>query len=132
MQGVDGYELQTYEFTTIDPTAGLTARPATLKQANELVKQLHRHHKPVTGHRFSIAAFCGDTLVGCAIVGRPVARLVDQYNVCEVVRLVTDGTKNACSFLYARCARAAEAMGFDFIQTYTLPEEGGASLRAAG
>jgi hypothetical protein len=121
--------------------AVLYARPCTLKQANELVGQIHRHHKPVQGHRFSIAAYLhhryavGDLmneLVGVAIVGRPVGRMVDQYDACEVTRLATNGTKNACSFLYAKCARAAEAMGFEFIQTYTLESEPGTSLRAAG
>lgn len=101
----------------------LHVRPCTLKEANALVAQLHR---------LSIAAYCGERCVGVAIVGRPVARMVDQYRVAEVTRLATDGTKNACSILYAAAARACDAMGFESIQTYTLPEEGGASLRAAG
>lgn len=113
-------------------TDRLEARPLTLAQANALVSQLHRHHKPTRGHRFSIGAYAGDAAVGAVIVGRPVARMVDQYAVCEVTRLVTDGTRNACSFLYARAAQAAQAMGFARIQTYTLPEEGGVSLRASG
>ena len=110
----------------------LSARPLTINQANELVSKLHRHHKPVVGHRYSNGAYDGDRFVGAVIVGRPVARAVDQYSVAEVTRLVTDGTRNACSFLYARAATAAQAMGFERIQTYTLPEEGGASLRAVG
>lgn len=111
---------------------GLVARPCTLKQANALVDSIHRHHDPVVGHRFSIAAYLDGALVGVAIVGRPMGRAVPQYTTCEVVRLATDGTPNACSFLYSRCARAAEAMGFDFIQTYILESEPGTSLRAAG
>lgn len=71
-------------------------------------------------------------MVGAAICGRPVARKVDQYAVLEVTRLVTDGTHNACSILYAACARAADAMGFEKIQTYILEEESGTSLRASG
>lgn len=110
----------------------LKARPCTLKQANELIELLHRHHKPVRGHRFSIAAYLGESLVGIAVVGRPVGRGVPQYDTCEVTRLATDGQKNACSFLYARCAAAAAAMGFSFIQTYILDSEPGTSLRAAG
>lgn len=58
--------------------------------------------------------------------------MVNQTCIAEVSRLATDGTRNACSILYAAAARACDAMGFDSIQTYTLPEEGGASLRAAG
>lgn len=108
------------------------ARPLTLKQANELVQRLHRHHKPVIGHRFSIGAEKDGSLVGAAITGRPVARKCDQYNTAEVTRLVTDGTKNACSFLYSASARAADAMGYEKIQTYILKSEDGTSLRAAG
>jgi hypothetical protein len=110
----------------------MRARPLTLKQANELIAAMHRHHKPVVGHRFTIGAEVEGRLVGAAVVGRPVARNVPQYTVAEVTRLVTDGTKNACSFLYAACARAAAAMGFHKIQTYILASEPGTSLRAAG
>lgn len=112
--------------------AKMRAFPLTLKQANELVDNIHRHHKPVQGHRFSIGAKKDGRVVGAVIVGRPVARAVDQYAVAEVTRLVTDGTKNSCSFLYSRAARAAEAMGFTRIQTYILETEPGTSLKAAG
>jgi len=106
--------------------------PLTLKQANGLVKQLHRHHKPVVGHRFSLGCVGKHGLCGAAIVGRPVSRELDQYQIAEVTRLVTDGTKNACSILYAACARVAREMGFQKIQTYILNTETGVSLRAAG
>ena len=106
--------------------------PLTLKQANELVATLHRHHKPAVGHRFSIGVLADGEFVGAAIVGRPVARQVDQYRVAEVTRLVTDGTPNAPSALYGAAARAAQAMGFDRIQTYILDSEPGTSLRASG
>lgn len=113
-------------------TTNLRASPCTLAQANQVVDLIHRHHDPVQGHRFSIAAYKGKKLVGIAIVGRPVGRRVPQYTTCEVTRLATDGTPNVCSFLYSRCARAAEAMGFDWIQTYILKSEPGTSLKAAG
>jgi hypothetical protein len=106
--------------------------PLTLAQANSQIEALHRHHKPVQGHRFSIGLMDGETVVGAAVVGRPVARGCDPYLTAEVTRLVTDGTKNACSMLYAACARADEAMGFDNIQTYILDTEPGTSLLAAG
>jgi hypothetical protein len=70
--------------------------------------------------------------VGVAIVGRPVARLFDDGKTAEVIRVCTDGTKNACSFLYARSKRAAHALGFVRLVTYTLPTESGASLKGAG
>lgn len=111
----------------------LLIRPATLKQLNEGVTLLHRHHKPVQGHRFSL--LCIDetgAIRGACSVGRPVARGLDPYLVAEVTRLVSDGTKHVCSKLYAAAARACAAMGFDVIQTYILNTEPGTSLRAAG
>jgi hypothetical protein len=86
--------------------------PLTLAQANALIASLHRHHKPVVGHRFTIGAETADgRVVGAAVVGRPVAHKTEQYRIAEVTRLVTDGTRNACSLLYGATARAAEAMG---------------------
>jgi hypothetical protein len=111
---------------------GLRVVPLTLKQANALVAELHRHHKPVVGHRFSLGVMDGDRIVGAAIVGRPTGRKNPQYSWAEVTRLVTDGTKNACSKLYSASARTACAMGFDRIQTFILESETGVSLRAAG
>jgi hypothetical protein len=105
-----------------------------LRQANEFVARHHRHHKPEVGHRFTIGVRRCETgeLCGVAIVGRPKARLIDQHRVVEVTRLATDGTKNACSLLYASAARAAKAIGYDEIITYTLESEPGTSLRAVG
>lgn len=50
----------------------------------------------------------------------------------EITRLCTDGTRNACSFLYRVCVRVARSMGYSRVLTYTLDDEGGASLRGAG
>lgn len=86
------------------------------------------------GHRFSLAAYLEDgTMVGVAVVGRPVARNAGSPSeVLEVTRLCTDGTPNACSALYAAAARAGKALGYKRIQTYILEEESGISLKAAG
>lgn len=103
-----------------------------LKEANEFVERLHRHHKRIQGHRFSLGVaeeMIG--LVGVIIVGRPVGGQ-HQSDWTEVTRCCTDGTKNACSFLYAAAARASAALGFDRIQTYILEGETGVSLKAAG
>ena len=110
----------------------LTTTPLELAEANAFVIKHHRHHKPVVGHKFSIGAVSGDKVVGVVIVGRPVARTRDDGFTLEVTRLCTDGTRNACSFLYGAAARAAFALGYRRIGTYTLPEEGGASLRGCG
>lgn len=107
--------------------------PLTLKQANQLVANLHRHHKPEVGHRFSIGCETEDgRLVGAAIVGRPKARMIDQWKTAEVTRLVTDGTENACSMLYRAAWRAWKEMGGERMITYILNTEPGTSLRAAG
>jgi hypothetical protein len=110
----------------------LALRPISLKDANAFVERHHRHHKPVVGHKFSLAATLGDTVVGVAIVGRSVARMRDDGETLEVTRLCTDGTHNACSFLYGAARRATFALGYRRLGTYTLPSEGGASLRACG
>lgn len=104
--------------------------PLTLVQANELVSTLHRHHKPVTGHRFSIGAVYSGELVGCCIVGRLVARAVDPFVIAEVNRLATNGQPNACSFLYAAATKICREMGFSELWTYILESEPGSSLSA--
>lgn len=103
-----------------------------LAEANAFVARHHRHHKPVVGHLFSIGAVAGDSIVGVAICGRPVSRHRDDGETIEVTRLCTDGTRNACSFLYGAAARAAFALGFKKIGTYILASEPGTSLTAAG
>jgi hypothetical protein len=110
----------------------LQIRPIELKAANAFVAQHHRHHKPVIGHRFSISAVDEFGIHGVAIVGRPVARGCDASTTLEVTRLCTDGTKNACSILYAAAARVGRELGYDKIQTYTLESEPGKSLVASG
>ncbi len=106
--------------------------PLDLKKANQYVLENHRHNGKVLIHRFSIGVVDGDKLVGVAIVGNPSARRLDDGKTLEVKRVCTDGTRNACSILYGRCARIAKEMGWQRIITYTLESEGGASLRASG
>ena len=111
---------------------GLKVVPMELKHANEFIAEHHRHHKPVQGHRFSIGCVKDGHLVGVACIGRPVSRAIDQSKVLEVTRLCTDGTRNACSFLYASACRIGKAMGYEKVQTYILDTEDGASLKASG
>jgi len=106
--------------------------PIELQEANDFVGRLHRHHPPVVGHKFSIGAEQGGEIVGVVIVGRPVSRHRQDGATLEVTRLCTDGTRNVCSFLYGAACKAAFALGYSRIGTYTLPDEGGASLRGAG
>ena len=106
--------------------------PCDLAEANAFVKNHHRHHGPVVGHKFSIACAEDARVCGVAIVGRPVARMLQDGWTLEVNRCATDGTKNACSALYASAWRAARAMGYRRLITYILSEESGVSLSAAG
>lgn len=110
----------------------LSLVPTTLKEAARYVAEHHRHHGPPRGGLFALACSDGEKVCGVAIVGRPVARMLQDDFAAEVTRLCTDGTRNACSILYAAAWRAARALGYRRLVTYTLPEEGGASLRAAG
>jgi hypothetical protein len=104
----------------------------TLEEANTFVAEHHRHHQPVVGHKFSIGAAKGEQIVGVCIVGRPVSRHRDDGMTLEVTRLCTDGTRNACSFLYGAAARACFALGYGRIGTYILASEPGTTLAAAG
>lgn len=111
---------------------GLTVTPITLREANAYVARFHRHHKPVRGCKFCLAVSDETGIRGVAIVGRPVARRLDDGFTAEVNRVCTDGARNACSMLYGAAWRAARAIGYRKLITYTLPEEGGSSLRASG
>ena len=106
--------------------------PLDLAEANALVAQLHRHHQPVVGHKASIGVADDGRVCGAAILSRPTSRMSDDGWTLEVTRLVTDGTPHSASLLYGAAKRLAVAMGYRRLVTYTLPEEGGASLRAAG
>jgi hypothetical protein len=114
----------------------LAVVPCTLREAQSFVTQHHRHHRAPQGGLFAVGAAeidaGGAVMVAVAIVGRPVARRSQDGWTCEVTRLCSTGARNACSLLYAACWRAARALGWRRLITYTLPEEGGASLRAAG
>lgn len=106
--------------------------PLTLSEVNTFIEQNHRHHKRVQGHRFSLGLIDDSGLIGVCVVGRPVARNTDWKTVAEVTRLCTDGSKNACSKLYATSAAIARLMGFQAIQTFILETESGVSLKASG
>jgi N-acetylglutamate synthase-like GNAT family acetyltransferase len=113
----------------------MRAVPLSITKANAHVAKHHRHNKPTQGGLFAVGVAVRGETVGVAIVGRPVARMLDDGETCEVVRLcVSDGVSHlhVCSNLYGRCIRIAREMGYRKVITYTLEEESGASLRAAG
>lgn len=106
--------------------------PCDLPEANAFVDAVHRHHKPVRGHRWSLAVRDEEGVRGIATIGRPVGRQIDQRTIVEVLRVATDGRENACSALYGASCRQQRAHGYAWAQTYTLLSEPGTSLRAAG
>lgn len=115
----------------------LCIHPITLKAAMAWVRRVHRHElsgkqRPVVGGLWAHAVRADGRLCGVAIVGRPVARHLDDGSTAEVVRVATDGTHNACSALYGAASRAARALGYVRLVTYILASEPGTSLRAAG
>lgn len=123
--------------STLPPAQGddrptLRVRPVPFGQAAAFCAVYHRHLKPPVGHVFSLGVFVGRRMVGVAIVGRPVARLLDDGRTLEITRVAADGTRNACSALLGACRREARRRSITRLVTYTLPSESGVSLRAAG
>lgn len=110
----------------------LTLVPITQREAVAFVDEHHRHRNPPPGAKFCLAVAEGEQIVGVAMVGQPVARMLNDGWTLEVTRVCTLGGRNACSMLYGAAWRAARAMGYRRVITYTLDEEPGTSLRAAG
>jgi hypothetical protein len=107
--------------------------PCSIERANEIVSEWHRHHGPIPQAKFSLAVVDDTGLVrGVAIVGRPVARILDNGWTLEVNRVATDGCQNACSALYSACRRVAKELGYAKLITYIREDEPGISPRASG
>lgn len=106
--------------------------PVAFADACAFVQMWHRHHNAPQGCKFCIGVAEGEVLCGVAIVGRPVARLLQDGMTLEVTRTATDGTANANSMLYGAAWRAAKALGYRRLVTYTQAGEAGGSLRGAG
>ena len=111
---------------------GLELQPITYREACTFITQYHSHHLPPVGWKYGIAVNNGMNVVGVVTVGRPVARSFDNGWTLEVTRCCTDGTPHVASKLYAAAWRAARALGYQRLITYTLLSEAGTSLKAAG
>jgi len=116
---------------------GLELRSIDLKTAKAFVREHHRHNKPPCSWRWGHAVYNGKDLVAVAMVGRPVARMLDHTKIVEVNRVCAasdiDGLAwNACSMLYAAAAREAKKRGFEKIITYTLESEPAITMKATG
>lgn len=110
----------------------LQLRPCTITDANKIVGKWHRHNRPTQGGLFAVAVASDEVVVGVAIVGRPNGRMAQDGFTCEILRVATDGTYNACTKLYGACCRAAKALGYRKVLTKTLLSEPGTSLKASG
>lgn len=110
----------------------LTLQPISITEAQVFVGRHHRHHEAPTGGLFAVAVSDGETVRGVAIIGRPVARMLQDGWTAEVTRVCTLGDKNAPSMLYGAAWRAARALGYRRLITYTLKSEPGTSLIASG
>ena len=107
--------------------------PITLKEAHVFVDRYHRHHNAPQGGKFAIGLANDEGIIGVAIVGRPVSRMLDNGWTAEITRLcVLENHRNACSMLYSACWRCARAMGYKRLITYILVSEKGISLVASG
>jgi len=111
----------------------LSLRPIRQRDAFAFVRQNHRHNTPPRGSVFQVAVVDEDgDVVAVAIAGRPTARMLDDGETLEVLRVCSTGARNACSMLYGACQRAGHALGYRKVITYTLASEPGSSLRGAG
>jgi hypothetical protein len=112
----------------------LVLAPVTLEQANRYVQENHRHNGAMYAARFAVCLVDPDSgdVHGIAVAGLPNARMSCDGWTLELRRVCTDGSRNACSMLYGACLRAAKALGYRRVQTYTMASEPGSSLRAVG
>jgi hypothetical protein len=120
-------------------------QPITQQEAFAFIREHHRHHDPPTGSVFQVAVNDGERVVGVATIGRPVARMIQDGYTAEVTRLCvieglpkvidSEGKEHsapASSLLYSAAWRAARALGYRRLLTYTLASEDGTSVKAAG
>lgn len=110
----------------------LELRPVILRDARRFVGEHHRHNLPPSGWKFGVGVYGGDQLRGVGIAGQPLARMLNDGYTLELLRVCSDGARNACSMIYGALVRAGKALGYRRFVTYTLASEPGSSLRAAG
>lgn len=117
--------------TARQPTLSLS--PVSLREANAFIEKHHRHHGGRRAHRFAVGVRGPrGALRGVAIAGNPISKALCDGRTIEVSRTCTDGSKNANSMLYGAVWRAARALGYTRMVTYTMLSESGSSLRAIG
>jgi len=106
--------------------------PCTIKSAVSWIATHHRHLPTVNGGRFAVAiADDNGAIRGVGLVGNG-PRVWEGSTKMVITRVATDGVPNGCSMIYGALCRAGKAFGYTEAWTYTLPDEPGTSLRAAG
>jgi hypothetical protein len=114
--------------------------PVTLTDARIYVQRWHSHLDAPVGGLFAAAVEHVERGVVCvAVMGRPVARLLDQRDagggrsVAELTRVASDGTApHAASMAGAAVSRAALVLGYRRLVSKTLLGEAGTMYRAMG
>lgn len=106
--------------------------PITLAEARAFIAEHHRHNGAPIGWLFGVAVVEERRIRGVGIASRPTARALDDGYTVEILRVCTLGDRNTCSMVYGRLGRAAKALGYRRLVTYTLASEDGASVRASG
>ncbi len=115
----------------------VSIKPLTIKEANEFIKEHHRHHRPTARNngKWALAAVDDNSvIVGVVIASSPVSATYMDGLTIELTRLcVKEGApKGVCSFLLSKSCSIWRSMGGVRVITYTLASESGASLRGAG
>lgn len=112
--------------------SALRVWPCTIKAAKKWVAEHHRHLPEFNGARFAVSVVdATGAMVGVAVASNG-PQVWEKTGRLNIGRVATDGSPNACSMLYGAMCRAGKALGYVEAWTYTLPEEPGVSLRAAG
>lgn len=116
------------------PQSRLTVRECGITVARHGVARLHRHlSRPPPSALVAFEALDASRWPRAwAMVGRPGSRVLDAAGWVEVTRVASDGVPNGCSALYGAASRWARKRGAVGLLTYTLGDEPGTSLRAAG
>lgn len=114
----------------------IIVKPISLQMANAFIEKNHRHSQKVTGHKFSLSLFDNflEETTTVVIVGRPVARGLDNGFNLEILRICTNSwaKKNSISFLLSKVIKICKLMGYHNLFTYILDYELGSSLLATG
>lgn len=113
--------------------------PVTGRDGRAWVSNVHRHLPRVHGALFAVAAELDGRRVGVARAGNPprvwlgTGRFViTRCAVLPDLPGVGNHAAPVCSMLYGALCRAGRALGYVEAWTYTLPDEDGRSIRAAG